>query len=69
MGTYDTFIIKISNGSLVQPRGSIQHLASQEMKQFEGFAAMNDFVSRHLKIPERPNELRDQNTNKPFECV
>ena len=56
MSSYDTFIIKVSDGSTAQPRGSIQHLASQEMKQFEGFAAMNDFVSRHIKLSEKPDE-------------
>ena len=61
---YDTFVIKISGGVLPRPRGSIQHVASQEVKHFEGFVAMNDFISRHIKLSERPNDLtRSENVS------
>jgi len=56
--TYETFIVKISNGMLTQPRGAIQHVSSQEVKHFEGFAAMNDFISQHIKFSEKPTDLK-----------
>jgi hypothetical protein len=55
---YNTFILKICNEGTTQPRGSIQHVSSQEMKHFQGFLAMNDFISQHIKLSEKDNDLR-----------
>ena len=53
---YHTFVIKIKNGVQMQPRGTIQHVSSQEVKHFEGFVAMNDFISQHIKFSEKPTD-------------
>jgi len=55
---YDTFVIKICNGTPTRPRGSIQHVSSQEMKHFEGLIAMNDFIYQHINLSEKPNAPR-----------
>ncbi len=49
---YNTFIIKISDGVSEEPRGHIQHIATQAQKYFEGYEEMNRFISTHLKPPD-----------------
>jgi hypothetical protein len=48
---HNTFIVKISDGTSLHPRGYIEHLSTQERVYFDCFELMNHFISKCLKMP------------------
>jgi hypothetical protein len=60
---HNTFIVKITGGTSLHPRGYVEHLSTQERVYFDCFELMNRFVSKCLETP--PGEEIQMNPDRP----